>query len=80
MWQKAGVRKLREIKNTCVCVCVCVCNIRKLYNGESNFYHRSNPGLINRYPQAEKEKELNSIIIIIIVIITIIIIIAGRDN
>ena len=52
-----------------------VCDIKKIYNGESNFYHRSNPGLIGRNPQAEEE-ELNSIIIIIIIII----IITGRDN
>jgi len=55
---------------------ICVCDVQKLYKGESNFYHRSNPGLIGRNPQAEEEEELNSIIIIIIIII----IITGRDN
>jgi len=55
-----------------VCVCVCVCDVQKLYNGESNFYHRSNPGLIGRNPPAEEEEDLNSIISIIIII--------GRDN
>jgi len=47
-----------------------VCDVPKLYNGESIFYHRSNPGLIGRNPQAEEEEEegLNSIIIIIIIV------------
>ena len=53
----------------CQTYTVYACDVQKLYKEESNFYHRSNPGLIGRNTQAEEEKLISIIIIIIIIII-----------